>query len=83
MSQPCRWQSISILIHLARPRVWMGSFEPLERGDVQFNTSYVNLWFLVQNALVLHWIDFWYLSRRLEALLFSTSLSPYSFDAYL
>jgi hypothetical protein len=61
----------------------MGSFEPLERGDGRLNTRYVNLWFLAQNAFVLRWIHFWYLSRIPEALLFSTSLSPYSFDAYL
>jgi hypothetical protein len=36
----------------------MGSFEPLERGDSRLNTRYVNLWFLVQNALVLRQIDF-------------------------
>jgi len=35
----------------------MGSFEPPERGDGRLSARYVNLWFLVQNAFVLRWIE--------------------------
>ena len=61
----------------------MGSFEPLQRDGGRLNhvTPISGSW--SKMPLLLRWIDIWYLSRILEALPFSTSLSPYSFDAYL